>query len=135
MIGQIGDSHDVLVALAGKAHHEVELHAVPAGLEGRLGRAIQVLLGHVLVDDIAHTLAARLGRERQAALLFAGDRLGHINAKRIQALRRNGHANARVLQTTIKPTEHVADTGVVGRRKRGKRHLVIASLFQALDHR
>ena len=135
MIGKIGDGHDVLVALAGKAHHEVELHTVPAGLEGCLGRAIQVLLGHILVDDVAHTLAARLGRERQAALLFAGDRLGHINAKRIQALRRNGHANARVLQTAVEPTEHVADAGVVGRRKRGQRHLVIASLFQALDHR
>ena len=135
VIGQVGDGHDVLVALAGKAHHEVELHAVPAGLEGCLGRTVQVLLGHVLVDDVAHTLAARLGRERQAALLFASDRLGHIHAKRIQALRRNRHANTRILQATVEPAEHVANAGVVGRRKRGKRHLVIAGLFQALDHR
>ena len=135
MIGQIGDGHDVLVALAGKAHHKVELHAVPAGLEGRLGRTVQVLLGHVLVNDVAHALAAGLGRERQAALLFAGDRLSHIHAKRIQALRRNRHANTRILQATVEPAEHVANAGVVGRGERGQRHLVIASLFQALNHR
>ena len=135
MIGQIGDGHDVLVALAGKAHHKVELHAVPAGLEGRLGRTVQVLLGHVLVNDVAHALTAGLGRERQAALLFAGDRLGHIHAKRIQALRRNGHANTRILQATVEPAEHVANAGVVSRGERGQRHLVIAGLFQTLNHR
>ena len=135
VIGQVGDSHDVLIALAGKAHHEVELHAVPAGLEGCLGRTVQVLLGHVLVDDVAHTLAARLGRERQAALLFASDRLGHIHAKRIQALRRNRHANTRILQATVEPAEHVTNAGVVGRGERGQRHLVIAGLFQTLNHR
>ena len=135
VIGQVGDGHDILIALTGKTHHKVELHAVPAGLEGRLGRAVHVLLGHVLVDDVAHTLTAGLGGKRQAALLFAGDRLGHIHAKRIQALRGNGHANARIFQAAVKATEHVADAGVVGGRKRGKRHLVIAGLFQALDHR
>ena len=135
VIGQIGDGHDVLIALAGKAHHKVELHAVPAGLEGRLGRTVQVLLGHVLVNDVAHALAAGLGRERQAALLFAGDRLGHIHAKRIQALRRNRHAYTRILQATVEPAEHVANAGVVGRGKRGQRHLVIAGLFQTLNHR
>ena len=135
MVGQVGDGHDILVALAGKAHHKVELHAVPTSLEGRLGRTVQVLLGHVLVDDVAHALTAGFGGKRQAALLFAGDRLGHIHAKRIQALRGNGHANARIFQTAVKATEHIADAGVIGGRKRGKRHLVIAGLFQALDHR
>ena len=41
MVGQVGDGHDILVALAGKAHHKVELHAVPTSLEGRLGRTVQ----------------------------------------------------------------------------------------------
>ena len=45
---------------------QLPLHAVPAGLEGRLGRTVQVLLGHVLVNDVAHALAAGLGRERQS---------------------------------------------------------------------
>ena len=71
MVGQVGDGHDILVALAGKAHHKVELHAVPTSLEGRLGRTVQVLLGHVLVDDVAHALTAGFGGKRQAALLFA----------------------------------------------------------------
>ena len=135
MIGQVSDGHDILVALTGKTHHEIELHAVPAGLEGRLGRAVKVLLGHVLVDDVAHALATGLGGKRQAALLFAGDRLGHIHAKRIQALRGNGYANARIFQAAVKATEYIADAGVISGRKRGKRHLVIAGLFQALDHR
>lgn len=135
MVSQVGDGHDILIALAGKAHHEVELHAVPTSLEGRLGRTVQVLLGHILVDDVAHALTAGFGGKRQAALLFASDRLGHIHAKRIQALRGNGYANTRILQAAVEPAEHIADAGVVGGRKRGERHLVIASLFQALDHR
>ena len=110
MIGQIGDGHDVLIALTGKAHHKVELHAVPAGLEGRLGRTVQVLLGHVLVNDVAHALAAGLGRERQAALLLAGNRLGHIHAKRIQALRRLSLPSTSRMQEWSVVESEVSDT-------------------------
>ena len=51
LLGGIGNAFDVFQCFGGQAHHKVELHAVPAGLEGRLGRTVQVLLGHVLVND------------------------------------------------------------------------------------
>ena len=35
----------------------------------------------------------------------------------------------------VEPAEHIANAGVVGRGERGQRHLVIAGLFQTLNHR
>ena len=80
-IGQIGYSDDVIIRLSGKPHHEIELHAVPAGFECRRRSIDEVVLGNVLVDDVAKTLAARLGSERKTALLFSGDGFGHIDPK------------------------------------------------------
>src|SRR5262249_46961125 len=65
LAGRLDDAADVFVFLRRKADHEVELHVVPAAGEDALGRVEQVLLGHVLVHDVAHALRAGLRRERE----------------------------------------------------------------------
>ena len=67
------DLADVALLLGREADHEVELHAVPAAREDALGRRHELLFGDVLVHDVAHALAAGLGRERDAARADAAD--------------------------------------------------------------
>ena len=60
------DLQDVLIGLRRQPAHEVELHLPPSrAVSGRDG-ADEVLLGHLLVDDLAHPLASALGREGEA---------------------------------------------------------------------
>ena len=87
VVGQIGDRDDILVPLSRKPHHEIELATTPTRFERGARRALQVFLGNALVDDIAHALATRLGRKRQAALFLARNLQRHVHAKGVQALR------------------------------------------------
>ena len=101
MVGKLGDGDDILIALAGKAHHEVELAPAPSGLERSLHGAIEVFLGDALVDHVAHALASGLWSEGETALLLPCDLKRHIDAERIEALRWNGDGDAGVLQTSV----------------------------------
>ena len=89
-----GYHQDVIVRLGGKPHHEVELDATPTVLEGVSRSALEVFLGHVLVDDVAQALGACLGRKGEAAALGARGGVRHVNAKRVETLRGNGDADA-----------------------------------------
>ena len=113
-----GYCQDVLVCLGGKAHHEVELDATPAVLEGVSRSALEVLLGHVLVDDITQTLGARLGRKGEAAALGARGGVCHVNAKRVKALRGNRDADATTREALVELVQHGCALRVVRCRER-----------------
>ena len=66
-LADLHDLADVALLFGREADHEVELHAVPPAREDALGGRHELLFGDVLVHDVAHALAARLGRERDAA--------------------------------------------------------------------
>ena len=81
-------SHDlanVVVFLGGQPNHEVELHLVPSTREHALGGLHELLFGDVLVDDVAHALAAGLGRERQASRALTLQVVEHVLAQPVRA--------------------------------------------------
>ena len=114
MVGELGDSDDVLIGLPRQTHHEVQLDTAPTGLERGARGALEVLLGHVLVDDVAHALAAGLGRKGEAALLLPRHGGGHVHTKGVEALRRNGDGDAGVAQSLVEAIEHLSAFGVIG---------------------
>jgi len=52
-LGQMGDALDIFDRLGRQAEHEIELGAAPATTQGQFHRLEEILLGDVLVDDIA----------------------------------------------------------------------------------
>ena len=124
---QLGDAEDVLVALGGQADEEVQLHPPPALAEGGVDRAVEVLLGDQLVDDLAHPPRPALGRE------------GEAGAAHLLDLRRRAHGEGvdpqRGRLTETRPpcagssmivAHRVLDAREVGRRERREGHLVVA---------
>ena len=92
--GQIDDAPQVVVGFRGQPHHEVELDLLPAVLERRVQRRVEIGFGHALVDYVAHALRPGLGRQRQTALFH------HFQPRR-QADGKIVHAQAR--QTDFDP--------------------------------
>ena len=131
-LAQIPDARDVLVRLAGKPDHEVELERAPTGLE-RAGHGVEeVLFVHAFVYGVAQVLRPRLGGERQAALLLASDQACKLHAKRVHALTGQAHALARPVEAAVEPAQLLDDGGVVRRRKRRERHLVVTGAGKPL---
>ena len=127
-LGRLDYGQDVLVRLGGQSHHEVELELAPAVLEGVSRRRLEVLLGDVLVDDIPQTLRARLRSEGEAAPPRARDGAGHLDAERVEALRGNRDADSLRGELAVETVEDLLALGVVGRRERRERELVVAAL-------
>ena len=125
VVGEVRYGHHVVIGLSGQTHHEVELHAVPSLEVGGAGGAVEVLLGHVLVDDVAHALASGFGREGQTALLLARHLERHVDAEGVEALGGDAHRDARVLQAAVEATQDGATAGVVGGGERGQADLVV----------
>ena len=90
----------------------------------------QVLLGHPLVDDVAHALGTRLGGKGETALLLAGNQARKLDAKGVEALGGQRDADAGSRQVGVQPPQDRLEVRVVRRRKRGERHLVVAGLAQ-----
>ena len=133
--GQVEDAERVVVGLGRQAGEEVELHPPPAGGEGALDRAVQVLLADELVDDLAHAPGAGLGGEGEAGaaglLDLGGDADGEgVDPEAGQAHRRLAAAGGVVDDVA----HHALDAGEVGGRQAGEGDLVVAGAAQALGH-
>src|SRR5213080_170268 len=91
---QLGDAAHVLLGLARKADHEVELQAPPAEIGKQACRTEQLLLAVLLLDHVAQPLRASLGREREARLPHAADLLQDARRERLDTGRgeRDRHA-------------------------------------------
>jgi hypothetical protein len=131
---RLDDAADVFVLLGGQADHEVELHAVPALAEDALGRLEQLLLGDVLVDDVAHPLRPCLGREREARGADLAHLVEEIFFEAVGAERRDAERDALGRELRHDLLDERRDTRRIGRRERGQRDLVLAGFFDGLDH-
>ena len=129
------DALDVLVGLSRQANHEVKLAAAPPRFERGIDSPEQVVLRHVLVDHVAQALRTCLGREGETALLLPRDKLGHVDAKRVETLRGKRDAHALAVAGMVQFGEDIGNLGMVGRRKRGQAHLVVSSVGKTLEHR
>ena len=81
LLGEKSDSLDVLHRLRGKSHHKIELHPVPAALEGVGSAGEDGLLREPLVDHVPQPVGAGLRREGQAALLHILDLAHHVQGE------------------------------------------------------
>src|SRR5947209_4059757 len=72
--GEIGDRVDVRIRLGRQADHEIELEILNALADQHFGRAQDLRLAQILVDDTAHALAARLGGDGHGAAAIAAER-------------------------------------------------------------
>ena len=133
-LGQTRDALDVVVGLGGQPHHEIQLAAAPAGGESGIDGGEQVVLGDVLVDDVAQPLGAGLRRERETALLLAGHELGHLHPEGVQALGGHAHAHAGPGAVGVHPREDLGDLRVMRGGERRQAHLVVAGLGEAPGH-
>ena len=109
---------------------EVELHGLPAAREDTLGRLEELLLGHVLVDDVAHPLGAGFRSERDAGRPDARHVVEDVlvEAIRTQARDAEGHA----LREGVDDLLHEGrDARVVGGRQGDVRRspFVVAALL------
>ncbi len=133
-LAQGRDTLDIFVGLRGQANHEIQLATAPTRFDSCVKRPEQVLLGHILVDHVAQTLRAGLRGKGKAAFFRTRDQVGHLYAKGIETLGRNGHADAATRACVIDTRQDVKDLGVVRGGQRGQAHLVIAGLGQASDN-
>ncbi len=123
---EVGDRQHILVTLARQADQEVELHPLPARAERRPHRRQQVLLGHVLVDDVAHPLRARLGCQRQPAFAHTLQTMRQRNAEGVHAQRRQADRHSPVREALVQAVDELPDLRVVRAVQRQQRQLVIA---------
>ena len=79
LLAELRDAGDVLVGLGRQADHEIQLHLGPAVVEGDRNGPLELVLQHVLVDDIAQALRAGFRRKGEAALSHRGDLVGQLS--------------------------------------------------------
>ena len=92
-LADLHDLADVGLLLRGEADHEVELHLRPAAGEDPLGGLHELRLGDVLVDDVAHPLAAGLGGEGHAGRADALHVVEHVLLEPVRAEGRDAERN------------------------------------------
>ena len=129
------DALDVLVGLSRQSNHEVKLAAAPPRFERGIDSPEQIVLRHVLVDHVAQALRTRLGREGETALLLSRDKLGHVDAERVETLGGKRDAHTLAVAGMVQLGEDIGDLRMVGRGKRGQAHLVVAGVGKTLEHR
>ncbi len=88
------DSFHILHSLCWKTQHKIKLDPVPSAPECLCGAGQNFLLCQPLVDHIPETLGTGLRRKSQAALFHILDLAHHIQGKRINPQRRQGHVDA-----------------------------------------
>ena len=98
-------------------------------------RLDDVVLGHVLGDDVAHALGARLGRERQPTGAHAGDLAQQVLVQAVSAQRRHGQRHLLGRQLGHGRLHQRRHARVVGHRQRRQRRLVVAPLLHAAHQR
>ena len=135
--GAIADfmySGQILLRLRRQPHHEVELHAVPTVLEGRLEGRVYRLVGDALVYHVAQPLRPGLGREGQAALAHRLKPRGEADREGVDAQARQRKLYLVVRQHRREALERLRDSAPVAGREREQADLLPAGLVeQRLD--
>src|SRR4029453_6667513 len=135
--GQVEDAERVLVGLGRQPGEEVELDPPPAGPEGAVDRAVEVLLADELVDDLTHAPGAGLGGEGEAGAAGLLDLAGDADGEGVdpQAGQADRHLTAG--GGVVDDVPHDAfDAGEVGGRQAGERPPRVTGGAQAVaDHR
>ena len=129
------DAGHVFHGLGGQTDHEVELHVVPLAAEHAPRALEDVLLAHVLVDDVAHPLRAGLGREGERGGAHLLEVVEHGLGQAVGAQARDGQAHLLAVEALHQLVHQRDDGAVVGRGQAGEADLVVARLAQALHHR
>ena len=132
---RLDDAANVVVVLGGQADHEVELHLGPPAREHALRRLEELLLGNVLVHDVAHALRSSLRREGEPRRANALDLVEEIRLQAVSAQRRHAERHAILREALRHLLEERRDAGDVGRRERRERHLVLPALLHRGEHR
>src|SRR5579863_1656335 len=76
--GEMRNFEQVLVMLLGQADHKIELQVLDPLTQQQVGGLEDFRLGQILVDYLAHPLAARLGRDGHAVVAVARKRRGQL---------------------------------------------------------
>lgn len=114
---EVGDGPEVVVGLARQPAHEVELRAGVALARRGRDRAQQLLLGVVLVDHVAHPLAAGLWCERDRSFLLRRDAPRHLTRHVVRPGRGQRDLHARRAQLVRQRAHLLHDLRVVGGRQ------------------
>ena len=135
LLGQFRNADDVLICFRRQAHHEVELHLLPALTEGSAAGSEEVFLRHALVDDIAHALGACLRGEGKAGLPDLLHLVGQVNGEAVYAQGGQGEAHLLLLEISQQIIHQPAQAGVICRGQGSEAHLIIAGgIHQVSGH-
>ena len=124
-VGEIDDSFEILLALAGKAEHEVEFHRSPAGREDPLRRGDQFSLRAALVDRVPEALCPRLGCERETRFPDPPDPVDQPLGEGFRAERRQRKGDTPVIIPVHQRGEKGFDVGVVAGTQRKERNFIM----------
>ena len=127
------DAEKILVGLGRKTDHEVEFDALPALGEDPVAGGEDVFFADVLVDDVAHTLRARFGREGEAGGLHAGDIVEQFIGEAVGAQRRDAERHLHRPELLHDALDEGRNAGVVGGGERGDGGLIVAAFLDGGD--
>ncbi len=124
-MGEFRNSFQVLLALIGKAEHEIEFHRPPSGLENPFRCGEEFLFRIPLVDHVAEALRSRLGRQREARLPDPPDFLDQAGRKGFGTHRRQREGDASAVIALHQVLKQGFDPGVVAGAERKEGDLVV----------
>ena len=131
----VHDPLQVGLLLRGQAEHEVELEAAPAAREHALGRAHEVGVRDILVDDIAQARRSCLRGEGQRRRAHGRELVEQAVRHAVGAQRGDGERGLPLAQHLHRPPYEGVEVRDVGRGQRRERGLVEASALNALAQR
>ena len=129
------DLAHVRLVLRGQPDHEVELHPRPPARKDALGGLEDLRQGDVLVDDVAHPLAAGLGGEGDAGRANAREVVEDVLFEAVRSQRRHAERHLLRGEPVAQRLHERCDAGAVGRRQRREADLVRPALSNGAQHR
>ena len=131
--GDVRNAEHVLVRLGRKAEHKVELDRAVAARKRAAAGFEQVLFGQILVDGVAQALRAGLWREGKARLPALLQPLHQRHGEVVGAQRRQRERQVALGAEILQIVAQLDKMRIVGRRERGKRHILIARVLDRFD--
>ena len=128
------DAAHVVVLFGWQADHEIEFQSVPAAGKYPVRRLLDMGLGDVFVDHIAHALGAGFGGKGQTGDPHGRHLVEDLFVEAIGAQRRHRHRGFAPSELAHDAFDQRRDTRVIGRAEAGERGLVVAGALDALDH-
>ena len=113
-----GDAENVGVLFARQPNHKVQFDVSPSSAIGVLYASKQLLVRESFVDDVAQTLRARLGRERQTDFPAAAENVGDGIVESIDALRRKTQRDVFIFEPVFNLQSHRGEREVIRTRQR-----------------